>query len=75
MPGSVGTILLPRGDLGLGEAHPIKMETQKYEAGYFMVTKLAMPGTTLPKDFCYINNFHHDLNQLSHVFCHLKIVS
>lgn len=34
VPGTVGTILIPKVGIGLGEAHPVKMETQKYEVGY-----------------------------------------
>lgn len=30
----LGTILIPKVGIGLGEAHPVKMETQKYEVGY-----------------------------------------
>lgn len=28
VPGTVGTILIPKGGIGLGEAHPVKMEAE-----------------------------------------------
>lgn len=38
VPGPVTTISVPQGDLDLGEAHPVRIEAQKYGVCYFMAS-------------------------------------
>lgn len=66
VPGTVTTIFVPQGDLGLGEAHPVRTEAQKYEVCYFMAS------LTYEVNHVY-NDSAHGLLFLRHNFFYHKV--